>query len=236
MKDAAARGGDQLKWDKIQKTLAQMFGGQGLFANQPNVNTPGGLMANSFIQALQQPGQLTPVSYIRAQEQANMMQQALQNRGVGQMSQLGMGFNNPLAQTMWGTGTMQGALARQEALRDVLMAQEQKSMADRAYGAQGIGTMYNMAQGLRAQRGGLYAGSANLAAAAPNPWSALGTSTALMADYFASRNQQQRSTSPFVYYPVGQPSGADYLNMDMNQYLGSNWYTQPRNWFAPTSP
>jgi hypothetical protein len=223
MEQLAQRGGAQLNWKNIQKTYGQMFGGPGVMQNRPDTGTPGGLMAQAFINALQNAGQLSPISYVRGQEQANQAQQALSNRGVGQMSQLGMGFNTPLAQSAWGAGPMAGANARNEILRNMVMAQEQKAMQDRAFGAQGIGGMLNSAIGLRQAKGSLLQGGAGMQAQSPNEWSSLSTGLGLMGNYFAN-NQKDPNAQP----TFAQPDQSDpwvYGNMDQNwnNTVNSGW-------------
>lgn len=235
LSDLAWRGGQQMNWDKIQKTYGQMFGGPGVLQNRPDINTPGGLLAQSFINALQHAGQLTPVSYIRGQEQANIGQQALSNRGVGMMGQLGMGFNTPLAQSAWGAGPMAAAQNRTEILREILGQQQQQFNVDRGYGAQGIGGMLQSAVDFRKAKGALLQGGAGLQANGPNPWSMLSQGLGSVAAYAANNQpQQQQQENPYASQSGGQQ---DYLNQPISLYQpgmfsGGYNYNNPSNGYS----
>jgi len=91
-------------------------------------------------------------------------------------------------------------------LREVLLAQMQKEMADRAYGAQGIGGMLQSAVDFRKAKGALLQGGAGLQANAPNPWSMLSQGLGMAAGY-AANNRSSSTTEPTS--TTSTPSGWD---------------------------
>lgn len=166
----------------------------------PGLNPQAPGVGESVVQNLQgmaaNPGQLSPVAYERAQEQAQQGSNQLQMATTGRLSGSGIDPGSVLGQALQQSAAATGAKLRNEAARDYTVAQEQLRRSDIQNSLNQYISMLNTIFGLQQQRSAA-AGGQSFPQITPtqSPYNAIGNFAGTLgtglADYFAQRQTQQ---------------------------------------------
>lgn len=143
---------NQYKPEEFQELFNNYYGGLmgGQNAWQPGqVNAQGRpvrpeagqALVYQIMQLLQNPGQVSPIEYVRAQEQGNMFQRASQNAVIAAGSRLGYGQNSGILDALMLAGLMANQRLRNERMRDLTLTSENLRRQDIGAGA----ALYNQA-------------------------------------------------------------------------------------------
>ena len=138
-----------------------------------HANTPGNAVMSAIMSYFNNPGEMSPVTYERAQEQANIGEASAKNAATTGLTGRGIDPNSPMGAALASAASLGAGRQRNEAARDYSLAQEGLRRQDIQAGMANYFNVLNTIFGLAGQQTGGAATNLNSVQGQPQPYGAI---------------------------------------------------------------